>query len=56
MSSAEWIPIWENSGAEGRNGHQIHNKNDYLEHTHTYMSILNILNIHIHIYMSIIHQ
>lgn len=46
MSSAEWIPIWEDSGAEGRDGHQTQDKNDYKLYT---------LNIH-NAYMSIIPQ
>lgn len=51
MSSAESIPIWEDSGAEGRNRHQTQDKNDYklyaLNIHDTYMSIKQLKNKHI---------
>lgn len=46
MSSTEWISIWEDSGAEVRDGHQTQGKNDYKPYT---------LNIH-NAYMPLISQ
>lgn len=46
MSNAEWIPVWEDSGAKGGKGHQTEGKNYYKVYT------LNIYNV----YMSVMPQ